>query len=56
MAILTMLILPIHEHSIFLHLFVDSFIFFIFLTQFLWLGRPTYVKYKGQKWAFLSYS
>ena len=29
MAILTMLILPIHEHSIFLHLFVSSLISFI---------------------------
>ena len=29
MAILTMLILPIHEHGIFLHLFVSSLISFI---------------------------
>ena len=36
MAILTMLILPIHEHGIFLHLFVSSLISFINDLEYLY--------------------
>ena len=38
MAILTMMILPIHEHGIFLHLFVSSLIYFISDLQFSMYG------------------
>ena len=48
MAILTILILPIHEHGIFLHLLVSSLISFSFVSSwflwFLWCKRALFTK------------